>query len=241
MSNEKLNPFSIFQQLKSSQTFDLRTKISVPSLKSNEFDKNNWGWSWLERWMAAKPWENRLMEQSNCELEKTPPQSKTSIDSSFKGNKSRLSEPSSVKVRKNNMTTRISAKPPLAAAAATRSSSSPSSEFRYDMMSSASSSICTSATPLTSDRTEDSNNSRPSYMNLTESTKAKQRFQRIQRQSMDEYQFLKKSAAFSNADSKSSAGSDSASGNMSRPLCFPSRMDKFSMNLRERDNYVCEY
>lgn len=223
--------------MKSSQTFDLRTTVSVPSLKSNGFDKNSWGWSWLERWMAAKPWENRLMEQSNCELEKTPPQSKTCTDS-LKGNRSRPSEPSSVKVRKNNMTTRISAKPPLAAA--TRSSSSPSSEFRYDM-SSASSSNCTSATPLTSDRTEDSNNSRPNYMNLTESTKAKQRFQRIQRQSMDEYQFLKKSAAFSNADSKSSAGSDPASVNMSRPLCLPSRMDKFSMNLRERDNFVCEY
>lgn len=232
-----------FQQLKSSQIFDLRTKVSVPSLnKSNEFDNNSSGWSWLERWMAAKPWENRLMEQSNCELEKTPPQSKISTDSSIKGNKSRLSEPSSVKIRKNNMTTRISAKPPLAAAAAvaTRSTSSPSSEFRYDR-SSASSSICTSATPLTSDRTEDSNNSRPSYMNLTESTKAKQRFQRIQRQSMDEYQFLKKSAAFSNSDSKSSAGSDPASSNISRPLCPPSRMDKLSINLRERDNYVCEY
>jgi hypothetical protein len=21
----------------------------------------HWGWSWLERWMAARPWENRLM------------------------------------------------------------------------------------------------------------------------------------------------------------------------------------
>ncbi|EFJ30531.1 hypothetical protein SELMODRAFT_68032, partial [Selaginella moellendorffii] len=22
---------------------------------------NHWGWSWLERWMAAKPWENRIL------------------------------------------------------------------------------------------------------------------------------------------------------------------------------------
>ena len=51
----------------------------------------------------------------------------------------------------------------------------------------------------------------PNYMNLTESTKAKQRagshaFHRIQRQSMDELQF-RRSAAFYNEDSKSSAGS----------------------------------
>jgi hypothetical protein len=26
---------------------------------NNEGDKPHWGWSWLERWMAARPWENR--------------------------------------------------------------------------------------------------------------------------------------------------------------------------------------
>eukprot|EP00252_Welwitschia_mirabilis_P024390 TRINITY_DN7216_c0_g1_i1.p1 TRINITY_DN7216_c0_g1~~TRINITY_DN7216_c0_g1_i1.p1 ORF type:complete len:324 (+),score=73.32 TRINITY_DN7216_c0_g1_i1:170-1141(+) len=26
-----------------------------------EFDNTSWGWSWLERWIAARPWENRLM------------------------------------------------------------------------------------------------------------------------------------------------------------------------------------
>lgn len=184
--------------------------------------------------MAAKPWENRLMEQGNTDLEKTP-QSKTCSVPIRGNNRSKSSEPCSVKVRKNNMTTRVSAKPPLPGGPATRSSSSPSSEFRYDE-SSASSSICTSATPMTSERTEDSNNTRPSYMNLTESTKAKQRFQRIQRQSMDEFQFLKKSGAFSNDDSKSNAGSD-----LLRPLCLPNGMDKFSMNLRERENYIGEY
>ncbi|KAL2633363.1 hypothetical protein R1flu_004842 [Riccia fluitans] len=25
-------------------------------------DKPNWGWTWLERWMAARPWENRLID-----------------------------------------------------------------------------------------------------------------------------------------------------------------------------------
>ncbi|KAF2609983.1 hypothetical protein F2Q70_00010289 [Brassica cretica] len=28
-------------------------------------DKNNWGWNWLERWMAVRPWENRFLDSSN--------------------------------------------------------------------------------------------------------------------------------------------------------------------------------
>ncbi|KAJ6850546.1 protein IQ-DOMAIN 1-like [Iris pallida] len=27
-----------------------------------EPDKNNWSWNWLERWMAVRPWENRLLD-----------------------------------------------------------------------------------------------------------------------------------------------------------------------------------
>jgi len=49
------------------------------SLNKQEIDKANWGWSWLERWMAAKPWESRLMEQSRHHAdatEKTPPPKK---------------------------------------------------------------------------------------------------------------------------------------------------------------------
>ncbi|KAA8525147.1 hypothetical protein F0562_006989 [Nyssa sinensis] len=238
---ERALAYSLAQkQWRSNHNSDSQTNISVPFLKNQEHEKNSWGWSWLERWMAAKPWENRLMEQAHKDPLETTPPSKTCVDS-FTGTRSNSSEQCLVKVRKNNVTTRISAKPPLIGQV-TRSSSSPSSEFRYDE-SSASSSICTSTTPisgntvLASDRTEESNNSRPSYMNLTESTKAKQRnlSHRIHRQSMDEFQFLKKSVAFCNGDSKSSAGSDPSSANMSKPL-YRTRMDKNSMKLREREN-----
>ncbi|KAM5584914.1 protein IQ-DOMAIN 5 [Rosa sericea] len=27
-----------------------------------EPDKNSWGWNWLERWMAVRPWENRFLD-----------------------------------------------------------------------------------------------------------------------------------------------------------------------------------
>ncbi|CAA3015671.1 protein IQ-DOMAIN 1 [Olea europaea var. sylvestris] len=206
---ERAFAYSLAQKWKSSQTIHSHTNASNP-LKSYEFNKTSWGWSWLERWMAAKPWENRLMEQSQTDPLETTPLSKTCTDST-KGNLSRLTEPSSVKVRKNNVTTRISAKPPRVGQT-THSSSSPSSDFRYDE--SSASSIFTSTTPVSgntmfaSDRAEEINNIRPSYMNMTEATKAKQRNHRLQRQSMDEFQFLKNSAVFTNEESKSNAGSD---------------------------------
>ncbi|KAK8477344.1 hypothetical protein V6N13_081441 [Hibiscus sabdariffa] len=206
--------------------------VSIPYLKNEVFDKNSWGWSWLERWMAARPWESRLMEQSQTDPSEPTPPPKHCSDSKKTIS---LSEQCSVKVRKNNVTTRISAKPPHIGQA-TRSSSSPSSEFRFEE-SSASSSICTSTTPVsgytipTSDRTKKTNNCRPNYMNLTESTKAKQRaaMRRMRMQSMDEFQF-KKSGRFYDGDSKSSVGSD-PTVQMSRPLYPPAttRLDKSSM------------
>jgi hypothetical protein len=30
-----------------------------------EPDKPHWGWSWLERWMAARPWENRVFDSTS--------------------------------------------------------------------------------------------------------------------------------------------------------------------------------
>ncbi|CAN4076726.1 unnamed protein product [Withania somnifera] len=233
LKRERALAYSQAQKSKSSQNFESRTTISVPSLKSLDYDKSNGGWSWLERWMAARPWENRLMEQAYTNSLETTPKSKACLETlKDKDNQLKTSEPS-VKVKKNNVTKRISA---------ARSSSSPSSEFRYDE-SSASSSFCTSTPPisgsmLASDRTEESNSSRPNYMSLTVSTKAKQRNQRILRQSMDEFQFLKNSALLGNGDSKSCAGYD-PSVNFSRPLCLPTRMDKFS-RLGDKQNCVFE-
>ncbi|BAT77990.1 hypothetical protein LR48_Vigan04g235100 [Vigna angularis] len=233
---ERAIAYSLAQkQCRSTSSYNYRTTGSVSSLKSHEINKANWGWTWLERWMAAKPWESRLMEQSQAEglLDKTPHAKK--FEESFVNSNSKSCL---VKVKKNNMTTRVSARPPHFGQA-TRSSSSPSSEFRYDE-SSASSSICTSTTPMsgnTCDRTDDSNGNavaRPNYMNLTQSTKAKLKtssnhvYNRAQRQqSMDEFQFLKRAAVFSNGDSKSTTASD-PSINLSRPL----HLDKSSVRLR---------
>ncbi|GAA0167324.1 hypothetical protein Leryth_007410 [Lithospermum erythrorhizon] len=236
---ERALAYSLAQKWRSSLNSASQSGKSAPSLRNHALDQNSWRWNWLERWMSAKPWESRLMEQSQTNISEATP-AKIFLDP-VKVSHPKSSEPGSVKVRKNNVTTRISAKPPMVNQG-TRSSSSPSSEFRYDE-SSASSSYCTSATPVSGnthlayDRTEDSNSYRPSYMNPTESIKAKQRNQRVQRQSMDEfqYQFLKKSST----DSKASAGADQ-SISISRPLGLPTRMDKYSKKSRIYENRLFE-
>ncbi|KAK4756591.1 hypothetical protein SAY87_006718 [Trapa incisa] len=189
--------YSLAHKWKPSISANSRSNFSVPSLKGYEIDRNSWGWSWLERWMAAKPWETKLLDKSLCgDPLVTTPTSKLYNESPL-GTNEKSMEPLPVKVRKNNVSTRISARP-------TRSSSSPSSENRCDERS-VSSSFCTSATlasGMVCERAEDAHVMRPSYMNLTESTKAKQKNSgydsRAQRQqSMDEFQFLKHSAVFS--------------------------------------------
>lgn len=220
-----------------------RSNAPVSSLMQQyELEKGYWGWSWLERWMAARPWENRLMEQSQVDPSKTPtPSSKNHND--FSGICSKSSEASSVNIRKNNVTTRISAKPPNGFVVSTHSSSTPSSEFRYDESTTVSSSVGTSTpisgnTILASEKTEGSNNSRPNYMNLTESIKAKQKScnaHRLQRQSMDDFQFHKKASI--SVDSKSSVGSDPAFS--SKSVNMATRIEN-SMRLRGNGHYNTE-
>ena len=34
----------------------------LPAPEGFEPDKSSWGWNWLERWMAVRPWENRFLD-----------------------------------------------------------------------------------------------------------------------------------------------------------------------------------
>jgi hypothetical protein len=162
-------------------------------LKHQHLDKNNGNWSWLERWMSARPWENRLMEEHNQTNSSSPDLwfSKNCEDSfGVLGN---FSEPNSVKVRKNNVSKRVSAKPPGGLHShihhqrfKAQSISSLSTELHNDE-SSASSSSCFASTPIsfstfvTSEKTEDNVRARPNYMSMTESIKAKQKVCNAQR------------------------------------------------------------
>lgn len=39
------------------------TKPGASTFLEGDSDKAHWGWSWLERWMAARPWESRTVEK----------------------------------------------------------------------------------------------------------------------------------------------------------------------------------
>ncbi|KAG8045971.1 hypothetical protein GUJ93_ZPchr0008g14151 [Zizania palustris] len=159
-------------------------------LKHQHFDKSNGNWSWLERWMAARPWENRLMEEHNQTNSSSPDlRSSKNCEDSF-GVLGDFSEPNSVKVRKNNVTKRVCAKPPPVVSHHQRfkaqSISSLSTELQNDE-SSASSSSCFASTPIsfstfvTTAKTEDTVKTKPNYMSMTESIKAKQKSYNAQR------------------------------------------------------------
>ncbi|CAN7060616.1 unnamed protein product [Brassica rapa subsp. trilocularis] len=165
------------KQWRSIPSSNLKTNSSISYLKSQEFDKNSWGWSWLERWMAARPWETRLMDATEAA---TPPTK-------------HLKSPEVVKVRRNNVTTRVSAKPPPH-----MSSSSSGYDFNVSPGSTTPASVTTG---LVSDN---SSKNKPSYMSMTESTKAKRRTNHVMRQSMDEFQFMNNSGLFT-GDLKSSS------------------------------------
>ncbi|CAN8284353.1 unnamed protein product [Cochlearia groenlandica] len=188
------------KQWRSVTSTNHKTDSSISYLKSQEFDKNSWGWSWLERWMAARPWETRLMDTPNTATTPSPPLP-------LPHHKYHLKSPETtdiVSVRRNNVTTRVSAKPP-----------SHMSFYEFDESPGSS-----SATPASGTTTCDksSGKNKPSYMSMTESTKAKWRSNRVLRQSMDEFQFMKSSGLFTS--------SDPSYVSFSKPLGVPSRFEK---------------
>lgn len=205
-----------------------RTNKPVTSLKNHRLDKNSTECSWIESWMAAKPWESRLMEEIHTEPPEVTPLSRKSEEQvlSFHSYSSDLD---SVKVRRNNVTTRISAAP-ITFSQSSHSSSAPSSESLYDesrattSSTSASPTLASSST-LMADTVQERNIHTPSYMNLTESTKAKQRAckylsRSMQRHFIEDFQFHSKPLVLSNGDAKSSAGSN-RSVNLSKDLYPP--------------------
>ncbi|KAL5755677.1 hypothetical protein ACOSP7_020079 [Xanthoceras sorbifolium] len=185
---------------------DSRVKKPAMALKHHHhrLDKSSAGWSWLDSWMASKPWENRLLEEIHTDpSEMTTPFSRKSEDN-IAGMYS-CSEHDLVKVRRNNVTTKVvAAKPPIVCQM-TRSSSSPSSEsFPYDETSPSTSTSSASLTPasgniLMMERAEDSYYRKPSYMSLTESIKAKQKASRFSHKNL---------MAVSSGDTRSCAGSE---------------------------------
>lgn len=152
--------------------FLLQRPKQIRTAKHHSMDKSSGNWSWLERWMAARPWENRLLDR------KIP----TDLSEIELKDECVYGANNPVKVKKNNISTRISVRPPPpppppAAANSnhqsckTRSVSSPSTDNCYNGSSSPSS-VCVS-TPISNSTVLAPD--RPGFMGLTESTKAKQK------------------------------------------------------------------
>ncbi|KAF9685151.1 hypothetical protein SADUNF_Sadunf03G0024600 [Salix dunnii] len=227
IKRERAIAYSLSQQKSKSNCASpcRRTSKSALPLKNQSLSNSSPGWSWLDRWMATKPWEDRLMEDSHTNSSEIPfsRKSEDNIASFY------CSKHDSVKVRRNNVATGILAKPPVVNHITPSSSSTPSSESLYNESSVSTSSTSASPIPVSidmsvADRVEGSYNQKPAYMNLTESTKLKQKnsryaSQKIQRQIMDE-KFLMKSMELLNEDSMSSAGSN-PSFHLSRDLYPP--------------------
>lgn len=126
--------------------------------------------------MAAKPWENRPIEQEiHTDSTETTPFSRKSEDNIASFYSSSTSD--SVKVRRNNATTRVLAKPPMLLSQLTRSSSdSIYGESSQSTSSTPFSPIPPSTNIIPMDKAVESIDDRkPSYMSLTESIKAKQK------------------------------------------------------------------
>ncbi|KAL1814353.1 hypothetical protein ACET3Z_016927 [Daucus carota] len=158
MKRERAIAYALSQQ-------QLRTNPGLGSRKNkmgacNKFDKNS-GMSWLDGWMANKPWEGRSMEESQMDSPDLSFASKNKEDYSVTS-WSNYSEHDSVNVRRNNISTRISTRPQCSEFLSNESLSSISST--------------TSDTPGSScTLAEGGSVKRAGYMNLTESIKAKQR------------------------------------------------------------------
>ncbi|KAI8544621.1 hypothetical protein RHMOL_Rhmol08G0311000 [Rhododendron molle] len=186
---------------------------NTSSTRRNNLDKNSSGSSWLDGWIASKPWESRLVEEMKTDQSESTPKYKK-YDDHIVGSRASFSEFDSVKVTRNNVSTRITAKPPMSGQI-TRSTSDPCSEFLYDESSTSNSySSNSERTPRSSNtQLEGGNTNRPSYMNLTKSIMAKQRGWQNPSHSMKKLvkgnpQLHKKTMQLSCGDTRSNTGSD---------------------------------
>ncbi|XP_022777224.1 protein IQ-DOMAIN 1-like isoform X2 [Durio zibethinus] len=226
IKRERAIAYSVLKQSRSCASPNAIANNQPASRKNQRLDRNRQDWNWLERWMATKPWETRTME----EITEPSSFSRKSEDNIFSFHSS-SSEHDSLKVRRNNVTTRILARPPISTQTS-GSLSAPSSESVYDESSTSTSSASVSPTTLSSNTLvaatlEDNHTQKPSYMNPTESIKAKQKIFRFSSDNMrrhvvdDDLQyFQKKLMTLSCEDTRSSADSN-PSFNFSRELYRP--------------------
>lgn len=131
---------------------------------------------------------------------------------------SNSSESDSVKITRNNISTRISARPCITSPII-RSTSGPCSELFYDDSSTSNSSASTFGTPRSSNSQSERTTAKRNYMNLTESIKAKQRAsnhlsRNVKDRATEKLQLRKKSSPLSKMLARRSSDCDIYSDDM---------------------------
>lgn len=210
------------QQLRTNPVLNSRKNKLVKS----KLDKNSSGWNCLEGWMATKSWEVRSMEELHRDTSEIAPKQKEYYSVRPCSNSS---EHDTVKIRRNNISTRISAKPTSTSPTA-HSTSDTCSEFLYDDSTTSNSSASTFGTPGSSNNTlAEGNSAKRSYMNLTESIKAKQRGSNYLSHSIENLQFHKKPSPLSKGLARRSADCDLYyySVDLGKDLYPPLHMDRY--------------
>ncbi|XP_051119444.1 protein IQ-DOMAIN 8-like isoform X2 [Andrographis paniculata] len=196
IKRERAIAYALSQQLQKTPKSCL--KSSTPSKKLN----------WLERWMANRPWESRLMEEF-------PGESSNSTPKSLKygaGSLSSASDYDSVTMRRNNVSKRVIAKVPKSCQI-TRSISDP---FTESICGESTNSNLSSTTTSGSPGSGEINGPRRNYMSLTTSIKAKQKPgstyssnpRSIQRHSIEDVPCCRKPSPLSKGIARRSADAD---------------------------------
>ncbi|CAN8235257.1 unnamed protein product [Cochlearia groenlandica] len=189
IKRERAMVYALTHQPRTCPSPNVKANKQASVKKSNGSCKSSPGLNWLDRWVADRPWEGRLIEGPA-----------NSSDNARKSESS-VSEHDTVQVRKNSLTTRVMARPPPMSSSGTSSETSSTSQ---------------SPVPFSGSYLEEGGYYRkPSYMSLTQSIKAKQRRSGSSSSSCSKTPFEKKQSMSFNGDVnvRRNAGSESLCNN----------------------------
>ncbi|XAR49927.1 hypothetical protein NMG60_11004112 [Bertholletia excelsa] len=202
IKRERAISYSLSQQ-------QMRRSSSLDSRTSKQGKSSNSGWSWLDSWIASNPWESRLMEELRTyPSEITPTSAKN--ENRYTGSYSSLHELSSIKLKWKSEKGQY-----------TNWSADQHSEWLYNESTSSSPSFSNLESPGSSNSDRESTTARPNYMNLTESTKAKQR------QLMESFQLHKKKMQLFRGDSWINLGSDLYTSTLCKDLYPAMHLERY--------------
>lgn len=163
IKRERAIAYAIAQQLrKNPNSYTRWNKIGTPTRMTS---KNSSGLNWLERWMATKPWESKLFDET---LTRSYSSESTIKHRDYKKLGSEPYAPDSDFIRKRGekFTSRVSKSCQIL-----QYTDPSSSESLYDEKTTSNSSTTTISETLGAEQSV----TKPSYMNPTQSMKAKQR------------------------------------------------------------------